>query len=41
MFIEVHMLKNYPATNLNRDDAGMPKNCLFGGALNVPLFFDA
>lgn len=31
MFIEVHMLKNYPATNLNRDDAGMPKNCLFGG----------
>ncbi len=31
MLIEVHMLKNYPATNLNRDDMGAPKNCIFGG----------
>ncbi len=31
MLIEIHMLKNYPATNLNRDDMGAPKSCLFGG----------
>lgn len=31
MLIEVHMLKNYPATNLNRDDTGAPKTCMFGG----------
>lgn len=31
MLIEVHMLKNYPATNLNRDDTGAPKSCVFGG----------
>lgn len=32
MLIEIHMLKNYPATNLNRDDSGAPKTCLFGGS---------
>lgn len=32
MLIEFHMLKNYPATNLNRDDTGAPKTCFFGGA---------
>ena len=31
MLIEIHMLKNYPSTNLNRDDAGAPKSCIFGG----------
>lgn len=31
MLIEVHMLKNYPATNLNRDETGAPKTCMFGG----------
>ena len=31
MLIEVHMLKNYPPVNLNRDDSGMPKTCFFGG----------
>ena len=31
MLIEIHMLKNYPPTNLNRDDTGMPKTCIFGG----------
>jgi CRISPR system Cascade subunit CasC len=25
------MLKNYPPTNLNRDDTGAPKTCVFGG----------
>lgn len=31
MLYEVHMVKNYPPTNLNRDDSGAPKTCLFGG----------
>lgn len=31
MLLEMHMLKNYPATNLNRDDTGTPKTCIFGG----------
>jgi CRISPR system Cascade subunit CasC len=31
MLIEVHMLKNFAPTNLNRDDTGSPKSCLFGG----------
>lgn len=31
MLIEIHMLKNYPPTNLNRDDLGTPKTCVFGG----------
>ena len=32
MLFEIHMLKNYPPTNLNRDDTGAPKTCVFGGA---------
>ena len=31
MLIEIHMLKNYPLVNLNRDDSGAPKTCFFGG----------
>ena len=30
MLIEIHMLKNYPPVNLNRDDSGAPKTCYFG-----------
>lgn len=33
MLIEFHLLKNYPPVNLNRDDAGAPKTCFFGGKL--------
>jgi len=32
MLYEIHMIKNYPPTNLNRDDTGSPKTCYFGGA---------
>lgn len=32
MLYEIHMLKNYPPANLNRDDTGMSKTCYFGGA---------
>ena len=31
MLYEIHMLKNYPSTNLNRDETGTPKTCIFGG----------
>lgn len=31
MLYEIHMLKNYPPVNLNRDDSGAPKSCVFGG----------
>lgn len=32
MLIEFHILKNYPPTNLNRDETGTPKSCFFGGS---------
>jgi len=32
MLYEIHMIKNYPPTNLNRDDTGSPKTCYFGGS---------
>ena len=31
MLYEIHMLKNYPPTNLNRDDSGAPKSFKFVG----------
>ncbi|NLW70930.1 MAG: type I-E CRISPR-associated protein Cas7/Cse4/CasC [Eubacteriaceae bacterium] len=31
MLVEIHMLKNYAPTNLNRDETGTPKTCTFGG----------
>ena len=31
MLIEIHILKNYPPVNLNRDETGAPKSCFFGG----------
>lgn len=31
MLIEVHMLKSFPPTCLNRDDTGAAKTCVFGG----------
>ena len=33
MLYEIHMLKNYPPVNLNRDDSGAPKTCMFGGTM--------
>ncbi len=32
MLYEIHMIKNYPPTNLNRDETGSPKSCYFGGS---------
>lgn len=31
MLIEIHMLQNHAPCNLNRDDTGSPKDCMFGG----------
>lgn len=29
--VELHMLQNFASSNLNRDDTGNPKDCVFGG----------
>lgn len=31
MLIEIHVLQNHAPSNLNRDDTGSPKSCVFGG----------
>lgn len=31
-FIQIHLLIDYPAANLNRDDSGRPKTLVYGGA---------
>jgi CRISPR system Cascade subunit CasC len=31
MFAQIHMLQSMPPGNLNRDDTGQPKKCIFGG----------
>ena len=31
MLLELHMLQNFAPSNLNRDDTGSPKDCIFGG----------
>jgi len=31
MLIEMHLLKNHTPANLNRDETGSPKDCIFGG----------
>lgn len=31
MFIQIHMLQSMPPGNLNRDETGQPKKCIFGG----------
>ncbi|MGZ3668061.1 MAG: type I-E CRISPR-associated protein Cas7/Cse4/CasC, partial [Ktedonobacterales bacterium] len=31
MIIEQHILQNFAPANLNRDDTGSPKDCVFGG----------
>jgi CRISPR system Cascade subunit CasC len=31
VFVELHILQNFAPANLNRDDTGAPKGCVFGG----------
>lgn len=31
IFVQIHLLVDYPAANLNRDDSGRPKTLIYGG----------
>lgn len=36
-FIEVHALRSFPPSNLNRDDLGTPKTAVFGGTRRLRI----
>jgi len=36
-FIQLHLLTNYPPSNLNRDDTGRPKTALVGDAMRLRI----
>lgn len=36
-FIEVHVLRSFPPSNLNRDDLGTPKTAVFGGSRRLRI----
>lgn len=36
-FVQLHVLTNYPPSNLNRDDTGRPKSALVGDALRLRI----
>ncbi|MEI8256956.1 MAG: type I-E CRISPR-associated protein Cas7/Cse4/CasC [Deltaproteobacteria bacterium] len=36
-FIEVHALRSFPPSNLNRDDLGTPKTAVFGGSRRLRI----
>lgn len=37
MLIEIHMIQNHSPANMNRDDLGAPKTCLFGGVARARI----
>jgi CRISPR system Cascade subunit CasC len=37
MLIEIHIIQNHSPANLNRDDLGAPKTCIFGGAIRARI----
>jgi CRISPR system Cascade subunit CasC len=37
MLIEIHIIQNHSPANLNRDDLGAPKTCIFGGATRARI----
>lgn len=37
MLIEIHMIQNHSPANLNRDDLGAPKTCVFGGVTRARI----
>jgi len=37
MLIEIHMIQNHTPSNINRDDLGAPKTCMFGGTLRARI----
>ena len=36
-FVQLHLLTNYPPSNLNRDDTGRPKTALIGDAMRLRI----
>ncbi len=36
-FVQLHLLTNYPPSNLNRDDSGRPKTALVGDAMRLRI----
>ena len=36
-FVELHALRSFPPSNLNRDDAGTPKTAIFGGTRRLRI----
>ncbi|MGH8729204.1 MAG: type I-E CRISPR-associated protein Cas7/Cse4/CasC, partial [Burkholderiales bacterium] len=36
-FVQLHLLTNYPPSNLNRDDTGRPKTALLGDAMRLRI----
>src|ERR1700730_16096003 len=36
-FIEMHALRSFPPSNLNRDDLGTPKTAVFGGTRRLRI----
>lgn len=36
-FLQLHLLTAYPPANLNRDDTGRPKTCIFGGSQRLRI----
>lgn len=37
MLVEIHMIQNHSPSNLNRDDLGAPKTCIFGGVARARI----
>ncbi len=37
MLVEIHMIQNHSPANLNRDDLGAPKTCIFGGVTRARI----
>ena len=37
MIVEIHMIQNHNPANLNRDDLGAPKTCIFGGGIRARI----
>ncbi|MBI4289609.1 MAG: type I-E CRISPR-associated protein Cas7/Cse4/CasC [Chloroflexi bacterium] len=37
MLVEIHIIQNHSPANLNRDDLGAPKTCLFGGVTRARI----
>jgi CRISPR system Cascade subunit CasC len=37
MLIEIHIIQNHSPSNLNRDDLGAPKTCIFGGVTRARI----